>query len=115
MQALLRSLASQTNVGLFTNAYAGNVQALMGGNKKLPDVFKVIVDSSEVGFLKPQPEIYDYAQKMANVNPQEVLLIDDRMVNVLAAQKKGWQGYCYRYNHHLNLEKHLPTLFNFER
>ena len=113
IQNLAATLNNQTSIGLLTNAFEGNVSALLAA-KKLPDIFKVIVDSSETGLLKPQPEIYDRAQKLANVPPSEILLIDDHPVNILAAQEMGWRAYRYRPNGKQKLKEDFSRLFNFE-
>jgi FMN phosphatase YigB (HAD superfamily) len=52
--------------------------------------YDVIVDSSQIGTIKPEPEIYQYAQQEAKVNSNEILLIDDSRPNLMAAEKLGW-------------------------
>ena len=81
-------------VGLLTNAFPGNVTALMEA-QIISDNFKVIVDSSVVGYVKPEKAIYTYAQEQAGVKAEEILLIDDNKINILAAQTYGWQGLLF--------------------
>ena len=54
--------------------------------------FQAIVDSSRLGMMKPDVEIYEYAQRQAGVEAQDILFIDDRKINVLAARHFGWQA-----------------------
>lgn len=48
--------------------------------------------SCEVGFRKPELEIYDIAAKRAGALPGEILFVDDLPDNVTAAQKAGWHA-----------------------
>jgi HAD superfamily hydrolase (TIGR01509 family) len=57
----------------------------------VPDLdYDVIVDSSEIGTIKPEAKIYDVAQERAGCPPEEILLVDDSRVNLMAAEKHGW-------------------------
>lgn len=48
--------------------------------------------SCEVGFRKPDWEIYDIAAKRAGALPGEILFVDDLPGHVSAAQKAGWHA-----------------------
>lgn len=77
-------------IGLISNIMPGLIKA-MTEREQLPNLdYDVIIDSSETGFIKPEPDIYDLAVKRAGVNPGEILLIDDSRANLMAAGKKGW-------------------------
>ena len=58
----------------------------------LPDIqYSAIVDSSEVGAIKPEIEIYEAAKNLAGVEKnEELLLIDDSRPNLMAAERLGW-------------------------
>jgi HAD superfamily hydrolase (TIGR01509 family) len=61
-------------------------------NKTIPDVaYEVIVDSASIGFVKPDPRMYEKAQEMASVEPREIMLIDNERPNLTAADRAGWQ------------------------
>lgn len=90
MHELVRWASRHYNVGLLSNIGPGFVKDMLAHNL-LPDLeYAAIVDSSKVGVIKPDQKIYDIAQKMANVPPQEILLIDDSRANLIPAQKQGW-------------------------
>ena len=91
MQEVFRWVSQNYQVGLLTNAFPGNVSSLFR-HKIIPDNFDAIVDSSAIGKIKPEKEIYEYAQALAKVSPEQILLIDDRMINIVGAQACGWQG-----------------------
>ena len=77
-------------VGLMTNIMPGLVN-LMLQKKLLPDItYDAIIDSSEVGFIKPEPEIYEAAQNLTGYKPSELLLVDDSRPNLMAAERLGW-------------------------
>jgi putative hydrolase of the HAD superfamily len=57
----------------------------------LPDVnYDVIIDSSEVGAIKPEKRIFEIAAERAGARPREILLIDDDTPNVMTADRLGW-------------------------
>ena len=92
MQEVFQWVSQNYKVGLLTNAFPGNISSLFR-HKIIPDNFDAIVDSSAIGKVKPEKEIYEYAQALAKVSPEEILLIDDRMINIAGAQACGWQGF----------------------
>lgn len=62
----------------------------------LPNIaWEVVVDSSEVGFCKPNSEIYELAQDRAGVKPEEILFVDNTRENIEAAKRLGWQAVLY--------------------
>lgn len=82
--------AEHYEVGLMSNIMPGFIGQLLH-KKLIPDVpYSSIVDSSLVHAVKPQPEMYEAAQKMSGVDPKEILLIDDSRTNLTAADKFGW-------------------------
>ena len=99
-------------VGILTNAFKGNYQALIKNNI-LPNIFENVVDSSETGLVKPDQDIYQYAQEQVKLNPDEILLVDDRYINILAAQRYGWWGYQVNTNNTFNTLKDLQILLEF--
>lgn len=58
--------------------------------------FDVEVVSYQARSMKPDRVIYDVAQKRAReineVNPEEILFVDDREENVIAARQIGWNA-----------------------
>jgi HAD superfamily hydrolase (TIGR01509 family) len=90
MHELVRWASGQYQVGLLTNIMPDFLSA-MKERGLLPDVpYATIIDSSEVGHIKPDKEIYLTAQKRANTPPAEILLVDDSRTNIMAAERLGW-------------------------
>ncbi len=81
---------SKLQVGLLTNATSKlkhDLDAL-----GIADLFDHVVNASEIGSVKPEPEIFAYAVELAGVNPNEVFFTDDKAENVEAAKHLGWAG-----------------------
>ncbi|MBM7786609.1 HAD family hydrolase [Tenggerimyces flavus] len=62
----------------------------------LLDAVDGIVNSSRVGFAKPDPEIYHHAAKLAGANVEACLFVDDTLPNVQAALAIGMAGHHYQ-------------------
>ena len=88
---LLKWVAQNYKLGLLTNIKPGLLPKLRAEGL-LPDVdFDAVIDSSVVGFVKPQPQIYKLAQKDSGVDAKEILLVDNERPNLVAADRAGWQ------------------------
>lgn len=90
MHELVRWAANNYHVGLLTNIMPGFI-GVMRRRGLIPDVtYSAIIDSSEVGYIKPEREIYEAAMTAAKHNAGEILFIDDSRTNVMAAERLGW-------------------------
>lgn len=90
MHDVVRWASENYHVGLLTNIMPGFVKA-MQRQGLLPNVpYDVIVDSSEVGAIKPESKIYEIATQKTGCQPSEILLVDDARTNLMAAEKQGW-------------------------
>lgn len=82
--------ADHYHIGLLTNIMPGFIE-VMRKKGLIPDLrYDVIVDSSEVGAIKPEAKIFEIATKKAGVQPSEILFVDDSRSNLMAAEKQGW-------------------------
>jgi FMN phosphatase YigB (HAD superfamily)/DNA-binding XRE family transcriptional regulator len=90
MQELLRWAAENYKVGLLSNTMPGLLSALRN-NGTLPNIpYAAIVDSSEIGEIKPGQRIYDIAQERAGCPAHEILFVDDTRANLRPAEQLGW-------------------------
>lgn len=86
----VRWAAEHYRVGLLSNIMPGLITA-MRSKGLIPDIpYDVIIDSSEVKAIKPEPAIYETAAKKAACPAGEILLIDDSRTNLMAAERMGW-------------------------
>lgn len=87
---LLNWAATHYRVGLLSNIMPDLIPAMITSGL-LPNIdYDAIIDSSVVGAIKPEPQIYEIATEQASCKPEEILLIDDSRANLMAAQKLGW-------------------------
>jgi FMN phosphatase YigB (HAD superfamily)/DNA-binding XRE family transcriptional regulator len=99
MQELLIWASEHYHVGLLTNIMPGFLPA-MRRNQQLPNVhYSAIVDSSEVGTIKPEVKMYEIAQERAGCPAEEILLIDDSNANLAAANRFGWHVLWFDDSH----------------
>jgi len=90
MHELLTWASERYKIGLLTNIMPGFLKA-MRERGQIPDLpYDAVIDSSEVGTIKPETKMYDIAQERAGCAPNEILLIDDARTNLMAAEKSGW-------------------------
>jgi epoxide hydrolase-like predicted phosphatase len=73
---------------LLTNSFAEFRSTL----RELVDfsLFDVVIDSSDVGCRKPEPEIYRIVTDRLGVDASQVVYLDDFLANVDGARDAGW-------------------------
>jgi epoxide hydrolase-like predicted phosphatase len=64
----------------------------------ISDLFDVVVISAEVGCQKPQPEIFDILFKKLELEPKEVVFIDDTFKSLEGADKIGYIPVLFKDN-----------------
>ncbi len=62
---------------------------------QLDQLFDVVVPSGEVGYIKPQPEIYEIALQKLGVSADECVMIDDIEAFCEGARSVGMQAIHY--------------------
>lgn len=100
--------AQLTNENIFEVAKfikSKNIKLILSSNsniltKKNDDKLLPFVDGIErtykIGFLKDEPEYYDYIQNKYNVKPNEILCIGDDVSKDFEIPKRfGWKTYLY--------------------
>lgn len=80
---------------LTNNVTAGKGPGMMRDEKALIAVkdvmglFRQVIESSKIGFRKPDPRIYEYACEQMGVGPEQVVYLDDLGINLKPAAKMG--------------------------
>lgn len=90
----VRGLHEVMPTALLTN----NVREWRDGWRNVLDVdalFDIVIDSSEVGARKPDPEIYHATRERLDVDHQAIFFIDDIGQNLKAARALGWQTFLF--------------------
>ncbi len=92
---LVRDLSRSCGVGLFTNIYPGVYQLALDKGK-IPNIpYASIIQSCEVGEIKPNSAIYELAQQRGNTKPEEILFIDDSPRFMTPAIERGWNTFVF--------------------
>ena len=47
--------------------------------------------------VKPEAAIFEYAAAAAGLPPEQLLLVDDTLANLVAAEKQGWRVVWFDY------------------
>ena len=55
-------------------------------------IFDLVIDSSEVGCRKPEPEIYALTTERLGLAPDRILYLDDFLANVTGARAARWDA-----------------------
>ena len=91
----LHELKSQYRLGLLTNSERNFVDRFLANNDLRP-MFDVVLASSQTRFVKPQREIFEIMAERLDLPFDQILLIDDSLSNVGAAQSYGMQAILFK-------------------
>ncbi|MEH6550489.1 MAG: HAD family phosphatase [Pseudomonadales bacterium] len=86
---LVEYTAKIKGAGLITGIITNNVLEFKDHWRSMlavEELFDFVVDSSEVGMRKPNPDIFHHALALAGVDAGEAIFLDDFLGNVQAAQ-----------------------------
>jgi putative hydrolase of the HAD superfamily len=72
-------------------------------------LFHGAVMSYQTGFIKPQPEIYQYAVATHGLVPEETLYIDDLPQNIAAGREFGFHCHQYDLKNHAAFDQWLSS------
>ena len=92
---VIEEIKKTCQVGLLTNAYPRMLTEIQRRGILSPIAWDVIIDSSVVGFQKPDRQIFEIAQEKAKINLKEILFVENSPEHVRAAQIFGWQTFLY--------------------
>lgn len=111
LNPILNKLSKQYALGLLTNMYPNMLNKIKNRNI-LPTIkWDVVIDSSVVGFRKPQDEIYKLAEDKSGFDADRILFIENSPINIDAAKKRGWQTLLYDPSDIFGSNKKLEKVF----
>jgi putative hydrolase of the HAD superfamily len=91
MVRLFRRLhACGVPTGLLSNAWGDGYP-----RELFPELFDVVVISTEVGMRKPEPRIFWHAADLLGLPPSACIFIDDIPANIAAAEQLGFAGVLH--------------------
>jgi putative hydrolase of the HAD superfamily len=100
----IRVLAQDHITGVISN-YTPQLREKIENTWRIGDAFDHLVISSEVGVMKPDPEIYRIALETAGVAADRAVFLDDYLENVAGARQVGMHAI-----HFVTPEQALPEL-----
>lgn len=110
--ALLHDLAQDAQLAILSNAPLPMARAVR--ERDWAALFGVLAFSSELGLMKPQPEIYRHLDRVladrypAPFDPADVHFFDDRERNTAAATAHGWHAHLWQNPSQARAELHHP-------
>jgi len=90
----IRSLRGKYKTGLISNAWSDLRDFIV--REKFDDVFDMMIISSEVGAMKPEPKIFQIALEQFGVKPKEAVFVDDFYINIEGCEKVGMKGIHFK-------------------
>jgi putative hydrolase of the HAD superfamily len=108
ISAVRRARERGVPTGLVSNSWGGNYGEGGYDRAMFDELFDEVVISGEVGFRKPQPEIYLLAASRLDAAPAECVFADDFALNAEGASAVGMLGI-----HHRSADETLPSIEKF--
>ena len=90
----VQSLRPAYKVAMLSNVGRGVMNRLFS-EEELGRLFDVVVLSSEVGMVKPDPEIFNFTSEKLGILPENCLMVDDLETNIAGAKIAGMQGVVF--------------------
>lgn len=90
----LQSYKATHRIGMVSNVGSKARLEMIFSPEQLA-LFDELVLSGEVGFIKPDPRIYELAAARLGVLPEECVFVDDLEHNVIAAREVGMEAAQY--------------------
>lgn len=111
----LKELKKTYNLALLSNTNQIHLDWVYRHLKKQhsmePEEFESCFDkvyySHKLGFRKPEPDIYLHVQNELQLEPSNIIFIDDLIDNVEAARNCGW--YAIHHDPNNDIESHLES------
>lgn len=106
---ILEYLHPNYQLHIITNGFEEAQQKKIVGSN-LTHYFATITNAERAGVKKPNPQIFDYALKLANAKPEESLMIGDNYeADVLGALQVGYDAIFFNYRND-DSESHIKQI-----
>lgn len=90
----IKELKKSTRIALCSDAWTNFIRPILDSNNLNP-LFDVITISSEIGYAKPDKEIYLSTVRSLGVTPPDCIFVDDNPKNVTGAQALGMTSILF--------------------
>ena len=100
LDVIVKLRQSGLKVAIFSNAKSNDLREKLDAHK-MDELFDEIIISEEIGFQKPHKEAFDVLFEKLNVEPQEVIFIDDSPKSLEKAEEIGYHPVLFKNNEQL--------------
>lgn len=102
--------ANNYRMHIITNGFR-EVQERKLSNCDLLSYFEVILCSEDIGFTKPNREIYREAERLTECKPEHAIMIgDDFKADVIGSLNAGWTAIHFDPEHKYKKERNVPRI-----
>ncbi len=91
---LIKELKTNYKIALLTN-FTSDLERFLKDVFGIFDLFDVVVNSYDIKFKKPHPKAFLYTLEKLNLEPQEVIFIDDKKENIEGSENIGIKGILF--------------------
>ncbi|MBN1263465.1 MAG: HAD-IA family hydrolase [Candidatus Pacebacteria bacterium] len=110
--SLVNQLTRGYQIGLLTNIYSGVFSKIIHKGH-IPNIdYSAVIQSCNVGYVKPEKEIYQLAQDKSEVLPNEILFVDDKQNFLSMADEMGWATILFDENNPKESVKQINSILN---
>jgi putative hydrolase of the HAD superfamily len=95
-QAMIDAVRNARTQGVRTGLISNSMGQAIYDKQVLGELFDALTISGEVGFHKPQPEIYQLAAERIDVPVEQCVLVDDLRENCAGAEAVGMAAVLHR-------------------
>ena len=99
---IIKKLKKNYKIGLLSNNSVNLNQRIKDNN--IAEIFDAVVISGEVGFQKPQPEIFEILSNKLGVELNELIFVDDTKRSLEGAEMIGYFPILFTNNQKLKEE-----------
>lgn len=95
----LETIKNKFGLHIFTSESIQNDPAI---KNNLTNIFTKIFSAKQMGLSKKDPKAYEFISRKLNLNPNEILFVDDSSENLELAKTAGLQTLQYKDNSTIN-------------
>lgn len=96
LTAYIRTLKPNYKVALLSNVRGRSRLEELFDHGELDELFDAVVASGDLGIIKPEPGIYEYAVEQLGVSTQECVMIDDNQRFCDGAEAVGMRSILFK-------------------
>jgi putative hydrolase of the HAD superfamily len=110
---LLLELSEDYLIGILSNTYKDIIEQTIK-SKKIPNIkYSYIFESCEIGYKKPNKQIFKYVEENTKLRGEEIFFIDDRQDFLDTAEEFKWNTFLFDKNNPEKAVRNLRRIFTY--